>query len=243
MCACRVLTVPTYFLALSPGNLQGPRLTCATAAWTRQSVKSAPRRETFRMATRPSGTVASIPPPTYARFSTGWGFRIRRSWPYLARTPSAGERGGGQGGCSCCVTAYAGCGAALEHGVRKEFDYCWASHVAMNHRAATTTVHFGADCEASVTAAPPHDVLYPRPPLTAPPSVGTLLIVDTTVLHVSLLRLVRQSWNAPPPVVGKTTRRAFKERSGTTEHGSGDKGSSKFTCPAFIARHDGKSGT
>ncbi|CAM9706373.1 unnamed protein product [Choristocarpus tenellus] len=39
-----------------------------------------------------------------------------------------------------------------------------------------------------------------------------------------------------------TIGRAFKERSGTTEHGYGDNGSTKFTCPAAVVRHDGRSG-
>jgi L-ascorbate peroxidase len=39
-----------------------------------------------------------------------------------------------------------------------------------------------------------------------------------------------------------TIGRAFKERSGTTTHGYGEKGATKFTCPAFRARHDGKEG-
>ncbi|CAM9966899.1 unnamed protein product, partial [Sphacelaria rigidula] len=39
-----------------------------------------------------------------------------------------------------------------------------------------------------------------------------------------------------------TIGRAFKDRSGTTKYHYGDKGSTKFTCPAFIARHDGKKG-
>ncbi|CAM9162389.1 unnamed protein product [Discosporangium mesarthrocarpum] len=39
-----------------------------------------------------------------------------------------------------------------------------------------------------------------------------------------------------------TVGRAFKERSGTTTHGYGDTGSTKFTCPISVVRHDGKHG-
>eukprot|EP00611_Tribonema_gayanum_P003655 TRINITY_DN128_c4_g1_i1.p1 TRINITY_DN128_c4_g1~~TRINITY_DN128_c4_g1_i1.p1 ORF type:complete len:344 (+),score=109.27 TRINITY_DN128_c4_g1_i1:51-1034(+) len=39
-----------------------------------------------------------------------------------------------------------------------------------------------------------------------------------------------------------TIGRAFKERSGTTPHGYTEKGATKYTCPAFRARHDGAAG-
>ncbi len=39
-----------------------------------------------------------------------------------------------------------------------------------------------------------------------------------------------------------TIGRAFKDRSGTVENVSGEKGASKYTCSGHIARNDGKSG-